>query len=430
MPEEKGDTGDIVVCPTCQKIWPKETKFCTQCGTWIQSGKVLEHPAGQSSPAASPSRPSIGSSPPGIAPVRPSIGPSPPGIAPTAPPAAEGPAPTTTPDQPEAPQEGEPPKKKYAFKIEPPREERIPQGPAFIPVRTPKKKARTKPSHVILIVICLLAIAYGVISIVSKPLKGYIHASFFQLIRKEAAAVKAYKGVENRAPGSPWAKRATNALNRITKRVLGKHLDLQYYKNWTATSTIVLNTSGQETQLSSTIAYKAPGFVSETVTRQGSPHGRRLINETAYLQSIGYSRAVLRVERYAQAMEERIGFGPNTLFKESGKDKVINVFLDELQLRLKEVAKDENGGIAYVFSIPLSDETERLRKLAVFSGPFIAWANALSVSEVSEAKYFIRPKDGFLLKIEYLKPDGSTFVVQTFADFKADADVSDSTFQP
>jgi len=444
MPEENSEAGDIVTCPTCGKIWPKDTKFCTQCGTWIRSGKVMETAADEAAPGAGPSQPSIGSSPPGIGPKQPAVGPSPPGIGPKQPAVgpsppgigpveprpSEGPIPTAPVAQPAGPQGEEPPKKKYTLKIEPRREEHLPQSPAFVPQRTPRKKqAAVKPRQVVVVILCLLAIAYAVISLAFKPLKGYINGSFFHLIKQEGAAVRSHQAVTKRYAASPWAERSASALKRIGKGVLGRHLELQYYSNWTANSTIVRTSGGRETTFASSIAYKAPGFVVEDITLNGRLSGKRLRNDTVFIQQVGRSRIQLDASSYARTMRDQVGFGPDDLFAKAGKTKVLDVLVDDLDLRLDELIKDEDEGQVYVFSLALAGDQSRARKLAVLSGPFFAWMDVLSLLEVSKITYHIRAKDGFLLKREYADPSGTLAIVQTYNDFEPGADISSSRFQ-
>ncbi len=454
MVDENSETGDIITCPTCKRIWPKGTKFCTQCGTWIESGEVVEPTPGEPPSAAGPTQPSVGPSPPGIGPGQPSVGPSPPGIGPTQPsvgpsppgisptqpsvgPSPPGTGPTqpgATPEQvPTAPvapaegaQEGEPPKKKYALKIEPHREEHLPEGPVFLPKRETKKKKAITPGQVVLIVLCVLAIAYAVISMAFKPLHGYLLGMFFETIGKSETAVEHYK----KAAGgdSAWAESAAKAMTRIGKRVFAKHLELQYYNNWTANSKISLSAAGRQIEFASTIAYKAPGFVVEDITRDGRPAGKRLINNTLFAQRFGGLRQQITADQYARWMSNLVELNPDKLFKESGKADVLKAFFDDLQMQLKRVNK--NDETVYVFSSALDGDRKRAEKFSILSGPFFPWSSAATRTEIAKITYSIRAEDGFLVKTEYADSRGTRVVVQTFSDFEPGADIDDARFRP
>ncbi len=454
-----GESGDIVTCPTCQKIWPKDTKFCTQCGTWIHSGQVMESPTVPTAPVARPGQPVQGPSPPGIAPTRtgasptagapgpgsapptaPGIGPPPPGFAAVQRSALDSGGIAPPPGQPGEAQEGEPPKKKYALKIEPPREERIPEGRVFIPQREPKKKqARIKLSQIPIIIICLLALAYAVTSIAFKPLHHYVLGQFFETIGKPNQALKRYQKVTTTYRGSSWADRSAKAMTRIGRKKFVEHLELQYYNNWTAESKITITPGGErpgmtadQIQLESIIAYKAPGLVVEEIMLDnGNAYGKKLINNALYgLKLGGRTQKFMSAAEYDQDMNSLLKFGPDTLFNESGKNKVLEAFFDDLELRLHDVQNDEELGRLYVYSLSIGGDTGRAGKFSMLAGPFVAWFGAPGVPATSEIRYHIRAEDGFLHRVEYMDASGVSAVVETFSEFEPGVDVSDSRFQP
>jgi hypothetical protein len=447
MPEENEGSGDIVVCPTCQKIWPKGTKFCTQCGTWIESGEVME-PGPRPTPGG---QPTVGPSPPGIGPKRPAVGPAPPGIGPaqptptppsggfgqrrlgSAPPSAgftlpgAGPqagGPGSTPpggaagpgDVPVAPVAApedipaeEPAKKKYSFRVEPQRQEHIPTSATFVPKREEKKKKKSPVLQTLIVIVCLLAIAFAVISMAFKPLYHCILGTASDLIGKEDSAVKFYERASSK--GSTYAK---NALTKLGKKAFAKHLELQYYKDWSAESTITLKRANTETVYQSTISYTAPGKVTETITQNGSPKADHNINENGYSQRIG-STVQLSAEQYAAQMQSSIGMSPTSLFSKDGKDDVTKVLFDDLGMRLLTI-QDQGDGKAYVFEVDLEGNPDRVRQLGMLQGPFVPWASVATWTQIGRVQYNIRVSDGFLLDASYYATDGQLAVQQTFTN--------------
>jgi len=425
MAEENGEVGDIVTCPTCQKIWPRSTKFCTQCGTWIESGQVLDESSKPTPPTGPrPGSPGIGSAPPGITPIRPSGVPAQPAASQTG-----GHMPPVVP--PALPQEGAPPKKKYSFKVEPRREEHLPQGPAFIPVREEKKKARSKPGQVLLIIVCILAIGFAVLNLAFKPLKGYLFGMVLEQIGKTEAAIKQYQTVTFRHGGT-WADKSRTAMTRIGRDLFTKHIELQHYENWTADSEISISQinqrgrAGGRVTLKSTIACRDDGFVVEDITLQnGQLYGKRLRTSSVFGQRLDGAWFGLKADQ----MNALVGFGPDALFEHSGKQKLIDMLFDDLGMRLQRIDQHDEDETLYEFLLRFDDDQEKLKKFKMLTGPFVSWSDAPKLTQTKEVGYSIRAKDGFLTEIQYRDTNGATIVVQTFSNFTPGADIPDSRFE-
>jgi hypothetical protein len=450
MAEDNNEPGDIVLCPSCQKIWPKGTKFCTQCGTWIDTGQVMEPRKSEQPepPGPRPSAPpSQGASPPGIRPSGvPAQGPSPPGITPTPPAMGVGPAggvlsqgpspPETPPSEPAQPSGDagrsagdarvEPTatptgaEKKYKFKTEPVREERLPSSPAFVPKREPKKHKGSTARQVIVVIIALLLIAYATISLAFKPLHRFLVGTFFETIGWSRTAVKFFeKGAKD---DSSWAEKSQRAMNKIGKEVFIRHIELQYASSWTASSTIRIRPpAGEVGEFESEIEYKAPGDVRELIT--GAARGGRMLNDTRYVYELAGARLSAGFEQYADVMRDRVGFGPDTLFEASGKDEVIEVFFDELETELSSVSGSGDETI-YEFIIRIDGDSKLDEKLQLLSGPFFPWSVVIGRydKEVERVELDIRAKDGFLSRIGYYTESGTVSISQEFEDFEPGED--------
>ncbi len=453
MAEGNNEAGDIVLCPSCQKIWPKGTKFCTQCGTWIETGEVMEPKGGQPAPTASQPGdvPSQGPSPPGIRPTGvPSQGPSPPGISPTLPGAGASPpggVPTQGPTPPGAtPPQGLPPGygpggatrsagdatvepgvapqgeggRKYKFKTELAREERLPTSPVFVPKREAKKRAGTKPGQVVLVIIALLAITYAVISLAFKPLHRFLVGTLFQTIGKSELAIKYY---EKGAVGdSTWADKSQQAMNKIGEKIFARHIELQYGSSWMANSTISITPpTGKHGEFESKIKYEAPGTAQEQIT--GAATGGRILNGQRYAFSLAGARLTLTFEQYAGLMRGLVGFGPDTLFDASGKDKVVEAFFDKLEIELSSVSGSGDEAV-YEFVIRINGDSADDDELQALSGPFFPWSAVLRMygKGVGRVDLDIRAKDGFLERLEYRDESDTAVVIQEFKDFEPSGD--------
>jgi hypothetical protein len=436
MVEENGVTGDIVICPTCQKIWPHDTKFCTQCGTWIQSGKVMDPTGGGPGPSKiGPSPPGIGPrpgkvgpSPPGIGPQQPPIGPAPPGIGRQQPPIGPapsgiGPQPGMTPGQPtgapgaafEGAPEAEPAAKKYAFRVEPHREEHVPSGPVFIPKRETRRKSAFGARQVVIVIVCVLAIGYAVISMAFKPLHGFLLGKAFETIGKPEAAIKQYQKAAH--TDTPWAAQAEKAMTKLSKKVFARHIELQYDSSWTAKSRIMIVVSNrpQPYTFESTIDYTAPGRVTEQITGSGV-NTTRIIDGEKYVYSFGRARISMNHDQYAQVMNRLVGFGPDTLFEASGKQKVLDAFFDTLETKLESTA-GSGDETYYQFAIPIDGDAERAQKVSMLAGPFFPLA-AIVQGGVGKIVLRVRANDGFLEQIEYYDTAGGLPVTQSFESFE------------
>jgi len=304
----------------------------------------------------------------------------------------------------------------------------------FLPERGPKKKSGIKLSQIPIVIICLLVVAYAVISIAFKPLHNYLLGLFFEKISKTELAIKHYQKVTATYRTSSWAEPSSKAMSRIGRRLFGDHLDLQYYKSWTATSKILLTPSGrsgapsgQPIELASTIAFK-PGFYIEEITRDNRRAGMRLLNSTGFAQYLGSSRQGVRAGAYAQQMEQLIGFGPDKLFDESAKEDALDAFFDKLEMRFMGTEDHDDTGEVYVFSVSFSGNGDRKRMLGMLSGPFFDWCSAVRTQEISEVKYAIRVEDGFLARADFMDPSGATVVLQIFSSFESGTDIPDSRF--
>jgi hypothetical protein len=427
MAEQNGEPGDMVTCPTCGKIWPKGTRFCTLCGTWIQSGKVIDAATLPPPPPGGPGRTGIGSSPPGIAPVHAGLGTPQSGFDAT-PPGIGGPAqPGPGEEPPQGLGEGPPPPKKYAFKIEPPRQEHVPQGRMFIPEHAPKKKSGIKPTQIPIVIICLLVLAYVVVSVAFKPMHNYLLGLFFDKINRTESAIKHYQKVTTTYWSTSWAKPASKALARIGRHVFAAHLERQYYTSWTATSKITLTASDKPIELASTLAFK-PGFFAEEITQGGRPVGKHLLNGTFFVQYLGSPRQGVSADAYAQQMQQLVGFRPDKLFAESGKQETLDAFFDKLELRFNGIEDDDLAGKVYVFSVTFSTDGNRRQQFGMLSSPFFDWCGAAHAQQIASVKCAIRVEDGFLARAEFMNSDGTTVVQQTFADFQTGLEIPDSRF--
>jgi len=455
MAEGNSEAGDIVLCPSCQKIWPKGTKFCTQCGTWIETGEVMEPKRSQSGAGAVPAQglsppgigpsgvPSQGPSPPGIAPTPttsvPGQGPSPPGISPTPPggvpsqgPTPPGVMPTQGPPPGYGPGEatrsagdamiepGVPPQgeggRKYRFKAEPAREERLPTSPVFVPKRERKKSRGAKPGQVVLVIIALLAIAYAVISLAFKPLHRFMVGTLCQALGKSELAIKYYE----RAAGgdSTWAEKSQQAMNKIGRKVLARHIELQYTSSWTASSTIsIVPPRGKSGHFESKIVYEAPGKAREQIT--GDAAGGRILTSQRYALSLAGVNLSLSFEQYAGAMRKVLGFGPDALFEASGTDKVLDAFFDTLGTKLMSVSGSGDEAF-YTFVISIDGDSTHDEELQLLSGPLFPWSAIVQRYSKGVSKVYldIQAKDGFLKRIEYNDESGTPIVIQKFEDFK------------
>jgi hypothetical protein len=467
MPEEDDAAGDLITCPTCMKIWPKGTKFCTQCGTWIETGQVLEPKAPPSTQPPKPAQPPIGFGPPGIGPAGTGQGATPsqpsrfrPSTVPSAPPSGaqpqmgsgigaggpEPPPPGGIPGQPPpahlagapgmAGAEGAPgaeaPKKKYSLMIEPPREERVPGGPMFIPKREERKKKGVGIRQVIIVIICLLAIAYAVISMAFKPLHGFLMGKAFELVGKPELAIKYYRKAAN--SDGMWAEPATKAMTRIARGVFKRHLETQFYGNWTAKTKITIQGRTGPAQLESEIAYKAPGFVSEKLRIAGSGdfRWRRLLNDQMYGLAFGSTPAErLTAAEYGNRVEQLTGLSTSALFDKANANKVIGVLFDDLGMKLEHVI-GEGDNKRYQFAIDVAGNEERLRKFEAIMTPLFPWGEwrlRSGLRDITRIQLVMLEKQGIIEQVVYFDANGGVVADQSFEDFQAGASIDDSTFR-
>ena len=463
MPEEYGEVGDLVTCPSCGKIWPKGTKFCTLCGTWIETGQVLE-PTRPIAQAPKPSQPDIGSGPPGIGPTEPLPGDVPPqsprfrlGTVPSPPPGgflpqfglgpdavAPGAPPGGMPGQPPAAPvagagavpEAEQPKKKYTLVLEPRKEGHVPQGPMFIPKREERRRKKAGIKQVLIVLICLLAIGYAVISMAFKPLHGFLMGKAFELIGKPEQAMKYYA----KAAGSDtmWAEQATKAMTQLAKDVVGKHLDLQFYATWTAKTKIAITLpTGNEPipvplGLVSSIWYRAPGFVSEAITHNGAAAGRRLLTDQVYQFQFGrWLGGAPSASTYSSAVKQEIGLTTSELFDKANRKKVLDVLFNDVGLEFQE-ALGQGENRLYQFALDVKDKEDRLRKLNAVMAPFLPlgqWRLSINRRDIVRVELVFLWKNGQLAEIRYLNDQGLRVAEQVFEDFQADASIDDSVFR-
>ena len=316
------------------------------------------------------------------------------------------------------------------LKREPPREEYVPSGPLFLPKRETKKKT-IKLGRVLIIVLCLLGVAYALISLAFDPLDNYLLGKLCEAIGKDSTAIKHYQRVA--AADCPWAAGAAHGMTRLGKRVFAKHLELHYYRNWTAKSTIAFmpaDRSGQPTSLlplESQIAYKAPGMVAEQITQNGKQTGQHIVNEAHAFLSLSrhWSRSQSAAE-YSASMQQVLGFGPDKLFDESGREDVIEAFFEDLGLRFEGVWDDEKGVTICEFAIKVEGNRELIRKLELLSGPFYPWitlSTARMIPKVTKVTYNIRAKDGFLDALHLTYADNTLLVGQFLSDFQSDVKI-------
>jgi len=322
------------------------------------------------------------------------------------------------------------------LKREPPREEYVPSGPLFLPER-PTKKRTIKLGRVLIVVLCLLGGAYALIGLAFDPLDNYLLGRLCEVIGKDSTAIKHYHKVTDAS--DLWAERAAGAMTRLGKRVFGKHLELHHYRNWTAKSTIVFmpaDRSGRPTSLlllESQIAYKAPGMVAEQITENGKQIGQHLVNEAHVFLSLSryWSRSQSAAE-YSASIQQVLGFGPDKLFDESGKEDVIEAFFEDVGLRLDGVWDNEEGVTICQFVIEVQGDKKLMRKLEFLSGPFYPWTAlgaARMIPEVAKVSYNIRAKDGFLEGLHLTYADNTILVGQFLSDFRSDVEIPPERFK-
>jgi len=355
MTEPNIPSSNAAVCPSCGKPMPRGATFCTQCGATVTA-------SGQDQPNAS--RPA----------------------------GAQG---------------------KYRFKTEPPREEHVPESALFVPKREKRKTRGIGGGKVLLIVLCCLIAAYVVVRFVFPPMHDYLAGLFFEGISQPKLAVTHYAKAAD--SDGTWSEPASKALARLGRRILTRHVELQYLKRWTARSTIEIEMPGRHEPLrfESTITYKAPGEVEERISGEGMTGGRR-VGGTGYLHQFGNTRQQLSLRSYEAAVKSQLGFGPDTLFSEAGTKKVVDAFFEHLEPELRSVS-DVQGEAAYRIVGKI-----RKARMQWLTAPFFPWSY-LDASETAfdSFAYTIRAKDGFLMRLEYLDKAGVPIVTQTFRDFEA-----------
>ncbi|MBN1916548.1 MAG: hypothetical protein JW889_01460 [Verrucomicrobia bacterium] len=331
------------------------------------------------------------------------------------------------------PPEAEAPKKKYSFLTESRREEHVPQGPMFIPKREEKKKKRVGIRQIIIVVICMLAIAYAVISMAFKPLHGYLMGTVFEFAGKPEQAMKYYR----KAAGSDgmWSEKASAAMTRIGKGVVKRHVETQFGGNWTAKTKITIQGRTTPIQLKSDLAYRAPGFIAERIrrTEPDAPAGQRLLNDQLYGVQFGtgFSEGPISIEAFSERIEQRAGLKMSELFDKANTDRVVQVLFDDLGMKLDEVI-GEGPNKTYQFSIDVTDDVDRLRKLEAVMTPFFPWGEWRLRSrqrDIVRVELNFLEKEGLLEEVCYYDANGGIVAQQVFEDLNPGATVDDSLFR-